>query len=136
MDPMILAAILGTGGFSAISAAVITGLFSRRKLGADATEIITKAAAGVVISMQAQLAFSEKSRQDDQASCARKMDHMARAHIQERNEWRKVLQLHVAWDALAIAKLAETGVEMPPTPPLTPAHRYVGDDGYPLTDVD
>jgi hypothetical protein len=86
--------------------------------------------------MQLQLDAAEKARKADQASNKRKIDHMARAHVLERNEWRKVLQLHAAWDALAISKLAESGVTMPPVPPLSPAQRYVGDDGHPLTDVD
>lgn len=139
-------AALGAGGLGAILAAIVTGMFSKRKLGAEATEIITNAAAGVVTSMEAQLARSEKARQADQSAHeiemarithehAIAMTRMAEAHVKERDAWTKVLQLHVAWDALAISKLAELDMEMPNPPPLTPAQRFVDEHGYPVEEV-
>lgn len=120
----LVVAILGAGGLGAIAAAVITGLFSKRKLGAEATEIITKAAAGVVTNLE-----SENKRQ------AVRIDRMIEehrtamralvdSHAEEMEEVRRVLQLHVAWDAIAIAKMASLGEEMPPAPPLLPARRF------------
>lgn len=143
----VVVGLLGVGGLSAIAAAIATGLFSKRKLGAEATEIITNAAAGVVTSMQAQLDRSDRNRREDQVAHEAKMtelthDHalqmtrMAEAHVKERREWTRVLQLHVAWDALAISKLAELELEMPPTPPLQPAERFVDEHGYPIKGVD
>lgn len=131
-----IVAVLGAGGLGAIAAAIVTGLFSKRKLGAEATEIITNAAAGVVKSMEGQLARSEQARREDQAEHAREMAEMAAAHVAERNEWRKVLQLHVAWDVLAIQRMAEQNLdgkpELPPPPPVTPAQRFVDDAGFPI----
>lgn len=132
-----IVAVLGAGGLGAILAAVTTGLFSKRKLGAEATEIITNAATGVVKSMEGQLARAEKALRDSQAAHAAEMSRMAAAHIAERNEWRKVLQLHVAWDVLAIQKMSEAQLDgsspLPPPPPVTPAQRFVDDSGYPIT---
>lgn len=129
-------AVLAALGVGSVVTAVVTGLFSKRKLGAEATEIITNAASSVVKTLENQLARSERQCREDQVKHERQMNEMATAHIRERDEWRKVLQLHVAWDALAISKLAELHLQMPPTPPLTPAQRFVDDQGYPLGGVD
>lgn len=139
--------VLGAGGLGAIIAAVVTGLFSKRKLGAEATEIITNAAAGVVTSVQSQLDRSEQHRKDDQAAHelemakithahALSMTQMAHAHVQERKAWTQILQMHAAWDHLAIEKLLEYGVSLPPTPPLQPERKFVDDQGYPMEGVD
>lgn len=128
----LLLTILSAGGGGAIIAAIVSGLFSKRKLGAEAAEIISKAAAGVVINLEADVARQIKAREASETESRRRMDAMAAAHVAERSEWQRVLQLHVAWDALAIAKLAELDVELPPAPPLLPAQRHVDEAGYPL----
>lgn len=125
-------AILGAGGFGAIVAAIVTGLFSKKKLGAEAAEIISKAAAGVVTNLEAELTRQVKARESAQREHDAQMAKLAAAHVGEREEWRRVLQLHVAWDAIAIAKMAEFGVNLPPTPPLLPSTRHVDEEGYPL----
>ena len=130
--PTSFIALLGGGGIGAILVAIITGLFSRRKLGAEATEIITKAAAGVVTSLEAEVRRQADARRLDAERHNRERAEMAAAHVAERQEWQRVLQLHAAWDAIAIARLAEVDVALPPTPPLTPAQRHVDDQGYPL----
>src|SRR5689334_15396392 len=61
----LLIAALGAGGISAIIAAVVTGLFSKKKLGSEATEIITRAASGVVTSIEADMARREKFHQEE-----------------------------------------------------------------------
>lgn len=138
----IIIAVLAGGGVSAVVAAMVTGFFSKKKLGAEATEIITNAAAGVVTSMQGQLSRSDQARHDDQLRHERAMASMAEAHVKERREWQKVLQLHVAWDVMAIARMAEAAqsdsqiLPLPPPPPVTPAQRFVDDNGYPLNQVD
>ena len=124
MQPEIIVAILGTGGISAIVAAIVTGLFSKRKLGAEATEIITKAAAGVVTNLQSEIDRQVKARQDDALQAKAALEALMRSHAEEMEEVRRVLQLHVAWDAIAIARLGELGVELPPAPPLLPARRF------------
>jgi Glu-tRNA(Gln) amidotransferase subunit E-like FAD-binding protein len=142
MTTEIIIAVLGAGGVGAILAAIIAGLFSKRKLGAEATEIITKAAAGVVTNLQDELirqqglvtkvtqeAAIEHARlaeqnQADRQDAQDKMKEMAESHALEIEEVRRVLQLHVAWDAIAIAKMAEKGIDLPPAPPLLPARRF------------
>lgn len=105
----IIIAALSAGGLGAIVAAIVAGLFSKKKLGAEATEIITKAAAGVVTNLQAEIDRQVQLREG-----------LAMAHAAEMAEVRRVLQLHVAWDAIAIAKMAEVGIALPPAPPVLP----------------
>lgn len=132
-------AVLGAGGLGAVLAAVVTGVFTKRKLGAEATEIITKAAAGVVTNLQSEIQRQtgiidtmRSEYESEIAACESKMTAMARAHVAERDEWKRVLQLHVSWDAIALAKMADIGIELPPVPPLMPPKRYVDDDGMPI----
>lgn len=139
MSTDVLAIVLGSSGATAVVAAIITGLTTRRKLGAEATEIITKAAAGVVTNLNAEVVRVEAARRTDAtmyeaqiAAHEKKLEEMASAHVHEREEWRRVLQLHVAWDAIAIAKLSEVGIDLPDTPPLLPASRYVDSEGRPI----
>lgn len=120
MSPDIIVGVLGAGGIGAIAAAVITGLFSKRKLGAEATEIITKAAAGVVTNLQAEIDRQVHARQDDADRHTRAIETLIASHRAEMAEVRRALQFHVAWDALAIARLGDLGVHMPPAPPLLP----------------
>lgn len=134
----ILIGILGAGGLGAIATAVITGLFSKKRLGAEATEIITKAAAGVVTNLESEIDRQKEAREElvaehseERREWQRKIEELAEAHVAERKEWQRVLQLHVSWDAIAIAKMAEFGVDLPPTPPLLPAQRFVDEHGHP-----
>lgn len=124
MKPELIVAILGAGGLGAILAAIVTGLFSKKKLGAEATEIITKAAAGVVTNLQAEIDRQVSLRTDLVAAHTAAMAHLVAEHAEEMDEVRRVLQLHVAWDAIAIAKLGELGVDLPPAPPLLPARKF------------
>jgi 3-hydroxyacyl-CoA dehydrogenase len=103
----VVVAVLGAGGLSAILGAGITAMSSKRKLGAEATKIITDAAAGVVTSMEHQLERAQQALESAEQRHEAYMNRMASAHVRERDEWKRVLQLHVAWDALAISKLAE-----------------------------
>ena len=120
MSAAVVAALLGAGGLGAIIAAIVTGLFSKRKLGAEATEIITKAAAGVVTNMQAEIDRQVARNKELVSRHESDMDRVMTDHRREVAEMRRVLQLHVAWDAIAIAKMAEVGIELPPAPPLLP----------------
>lgn len=120
MSAGVIAALLGAGGLGAIVAAIVTGLFSKRKLGAEATEIITKAAAGVVTNMQAEIDRQVARNEDLLKTHEAAMNRLVESHDREMEDVRRVLQLHVAWDAIAIAKLGELGVKLPPAPPLLP----------------
>lgn len=120
MTGSLLAALLGVGGLGAIVAAIVTGLFSKRKLGAEATEIITKAAAGVVTNMQAEIDRQVRLNDALIAQHSAEMQGLVRSHRQELEEIRRTLQLHVAWDAIAVERLGAAGIVLPATPPLLP----------------
>lgn len=120
MNGGVLAIILGTISSSAVVAAIVTGLFSKRKLGAEATEIITKAAAGVVTNMQAEIDRQVHRNEELVTQHQLEMAAMAARHEREMSEVRQVLQLHVAWDLIAIAKMKDLGIDLPPAPPLLP----------------
>lgn len=126
MSAAVVAALLGAGGLGAIVAAVVTGLFSKRKLGAEATEIITKAAAGVVTNMQAEIDRQMARNKELVERHERDMGRVMTDHKREVEDMRRVLQLHVAWDTIAIAKMAEVGVDLPPAPPLLPPGPHQG----------
>lgn len=119
MSTDVVVAVLGTLGIGSVAGAIVAGLFSRKKLGADATKVITEAAAGVVADLRAEL-----GRADDKVTRAEaKVAKLVLAFEAERETWRRVLQLHVAWDAIAIAKvnaMCKPGDELPPAPPLLP----------------
>lgn len=150
----IIVAILASTAVSSVVVAVVTGYFSKKrvqgeadKFGADASDIIQKAAAGVVTSIREDNARIreeqtaeriehirktdeiERRAEETVASAERKMDKMATEHEAELEHIRRVLQLHVAWDAMAVAKLAQANiVDLPPAPPLLPPGRR--DRGY------
>lgn len=123
--------LLGGGGIASIIGAVIAGLFSKRKLGAEATKIITDAASGVVSDLRTQLDNERLDWNKDRIALEQKAtDALAMAETNaaetkriksewraERVEWRRVLQLHVAFDHLAIARLTEAGVDLGMDPP-------------------
>lgn len=120
----LIVALGGAAGVAAIITAIITGFASKRKLGAEAAEIITQAAAGVVKNLQAEIDRQVTVREDQARQYVETIDAIVESHEEEMDEVRRVLQLHVAWDAIAIAKMAEFGVDLPEAPPLLPARRF------------
>ena len=123
MQTETIVALLGGGGIAAIISAVVAGLFSKKKLGAEATEIITKAAAGVVTNMQAEIDRQIEARKALVLEHRQSITDLMAAHDRELDEVRRVLQLHVAWDAMVKAICAEHGIDLPPVPPLLPPLR-------------
>lgn len=113
MTTEIIVAALASGGLGAILVAIVNGIFSKRKLGAEATEIITRAAAGVVESLEGQL----KAQRD-------LMRMQTEAYEKERAEWAMeraesiaAWKRHIAWDEAVIARVeAEAGIKLPPAP--------------------
>ena len=112
MESDVIVQLLGSAVLAAIAGAIINGIINRRKLGAEATEIITKAASGVVERLEA-----ERSRIANDNVVLR--ERVAALEAREEAD-RAVLQLHAAWDHLAVQKLAELGIELPAPPPLSP----------------
>ena len=124
MTTQYLVAILGSLGIGAVLAAIVTGLFSRRKLSADAAEIITKAAAGVVTNMQAEIDRQVRRNHELITEHEGFITRLMESHTAEIEEFRRVLHLHVAWDSIAIAEMAKIGIELPPAPPLLPTRQF------------
>lgn len=127
----VLVAALGAGSIGAVLAALVTGLFTKRKLGAEATEIITKAASGVVESLNAEVArvntrlsTALSEHEADRARHARERAADRARFTRELEDRDRVLQLHVAWDMLVRAKLAEHDIDVPEPPPLKPPLRH------------
>lgn len=122
----IIVAALGAGGVGAIGAAIITGFFSKRKLGAEAAEIITKAAAGVVTQLRDELTRANDQLTRQREEQERIVMAIKRDHEIELEDVRAVLQLHVAWDTLALTELSKIGINLPPVPPLLPPRLQKG----------
>lgn len=116
----ILIGVLGTLGLGAVGAAVITGIFSKKKLSADATEIITRAATSVVEGLnddnrRLKEALDEHRIQLARQERLRQADHDEFGRVLE--EHRAVLQLHTAWDQIVKERLAIAGISDIPDPP-------------------
>jgi len=131
MTTDLIVAILGGTGLGAVAGAVVNGMFSKRKLGAEATEIITQAASGVVKDVTAELERKSiemarmRSEHSEQLVQMRQehnsqLERILADHIEEMDAVRVVLQLHVAWDAVAIQELGRIGITLPEPPPLYP----------------
>ena len=128
--------LLGSAAFAAVIVAVINAVVTRRKLGAEATKIITDAASGVVERVEAdnkRLRESDVRKTQRIADLEERVDHLEdqeRAWEREREDWLRVLELHSAWDLLAIAKLrgVTPPIDLPDPPPLTPPIRHTRPD--------
>lgn len=128
---VILVAILGSTALSS----VVSVIASRRKLGAEtgalsatATETITKAASAVLQESRddnARLRAENATLRIKQAEDEIRIDRLEQQALVDRrksDDWVRVLQLHAAWDTLAIAKVREAipPIDLPDAPPLTP----------------
>ncbi len=109
----IIAAVLG----STVMAAVVNALAGRRKLGADATKVITEAAGGVV----ERLEHENGRLQQRVQRLELEVDDMKR----QRHIWHELLLIHAGWDHLAIEKLRAAGDEVGDAPPLTPPPVFI-----------
>lgn len=144
--------LFGSAGLAAIVLAVINAIVTKRKtdaetgqLSASATQVITDAASGVVKDIRVD---NERLREEN--ASMRRSERILEARVddledelaelrREREEWRRVLIVHGAWDALAIAAVREAipPIDLPDVPPLTPPVQarpsrrvsLLGDDG-------
>lgn len=117
MSTDLVVAILASTSLGAIASSIIAGAFTRRKLGADATEVITRAASGVVERLEAEVKRGVADRAKEVSEITRELTRVKAEWTKEREATRRVLQLHVAFDQLAIAKLAEAGINLGMEPP-------------------
>lgn len=100
-----LTGILTSAVVAAVLAAVVTGLFTRRKLSAEATKIITDAASGVVADLRAERASDQLELR------GLKAENRAQANA---------LRVHSVWDRQAYEALQRQGIILPEPPPLYP----------------
>lgn len=127
--------VLVSSGLATIVVAVINAVATRRKLGSEATKIITDAAGGFVSTIQLDNArLREQAARDAEriAALERRVDefedferHLAdreRKWDRQRRELDRALQSHAAWDRAAIAKLKslDPPIYLPTPPPLLP----------------
>lgn len=117
MSTDLVVAILASTSIGAIVSSIIAGVFSKKKLGADATEVITRAASGVVERLEAEVKRGAADRAREVSELTHELARVKAEWAKEREDWRRVNQLHVAFDVLAIAKLAEAGIELGMEPP-------------------
>lgn len=129
MNPWIQ--LLGSGGLAAVAVVVVNALAQRRNLGsqtartdaetqrtdAETDEIIAKTARGLVADVQADLA-RQKAINTELWERVEELERYA-------DEWRRVLELHSAWDLMAISKLRECKppITFPMPTPLTPPNK-------------
>lgn len=113
----LLIGLLGGGSLATIVSSLVMSLSNRRKLGADATEIITRAATGVVTRLEQEIVRKQGEHDAEVTELRGKLDRIIREWKDERESVRRTLQLHVAFDQLAIAKLAEAGIVIGMDPP-------------------
>jgi hypothetical protein len=114
MDPEFVANMLFSVGGAAIVAAVINAIMGRKKLSAEATQIITEAAGGFVQKVEA-----DNARLRSELSTAKaRIDGLERRE----DEARHYQQVHVAIDVMMLRRLRELahGEDFPEPPPLYP----------------
>lgn len=120
--------MLGAGGGAMVLLALINAFVTRRHRGAEtenlsatATKAITDAASGVVERIEGDN-IRLRVRVEQLEAATAQHDRDREAWALERQEWRRALQVHVSWDALAISRLAaaDPPIDLPAAPPLTP----------------
>lgn len=104
--------ILSGGAVGAVLVTIANGLFSKRKLSAEATKIITDAAAGVAAELRIDNASARREAQEARAEVVQ-----LRASVRQLEA---ITTVHSFWDSQAYEALKEQGIDMPPPPPLYP----------------
>lgn len=114
----ILQALAALGGLAGI-AAIINAVMGKRKIGAEATEIIERAAAGVVTRLEGEIQRKD-ARIDELQTREDELEQRVSDLEREREAQRHTNQEHVAWDYVAWRELQGHGTELDPPPPLYP----------------
>lgn len=115
-------------GIGGILLALVNGLFTKRKLSAEATKIITDAASGVVQNLRdenARVIASNTVLGVKVAELTVKVEHQ-QVQIEQGQRIQRVqseaLAVHAFWDQQAVSICAEQGINLPAPPPLTTIH--------------
>ena len=112
-----LAALVGVG-VGSIVVAFINGLFSKRKLSAEATKIITGAASEVVEIQKAELARVIASNTLLNGKVEAQQIQLEEVQRVLRSQ-AAALEVHAFWDLQAVGIALKHGIDLPPPPPLT-----------------
>lgn len=108
---------LGLVGVGGVLVALVNGLFSKRKLSADATKIITDAASGVVERLR-----DENLRVSAELATVREAQQAAQRREAERDRRERerdhALLLHGYWDQQVFTMARDQGITLPEPPPL------------------
>lgn len=108
MNPVLQ--LLGSGALGALLLAVVNGVFSKRKLSAEATNIITKAASGVVERLE-----KENTRQSVKLEAQQvTIDGLVRVQRVQG----EAIAIHAFWDNQAFSVARDHGIDLPEPPPL------------------
>jgi hypothetical protein len=132
MDPQLLVTALVSAGGATILVAIINAFFNRRKLSAEATQIITQAAAGTVENIMKDNAelrreLGEVKRQLEELREAQRLaEQLERAHALHEDRWRWHMERWHRYVARLLVELRAAGVRNieeppPPWPDLSPA---------------
>jgi hypothetical protein len=104
-------------GLGSIVAAVIAGLFSKRKLSAEATKIITEAASDVVEIQKGEIARVSVTVDQLRAEVRAAQDREKERDKRERERDHAIL-LHGFWDTQVFTMARDQGITLPEPPPL------------------
>ena len=105
-------AVLGSSVLASILGAIVAGFFNRRKLGADATQVLTDAASGVVQRLEEENKRIIASNRD----LAKRVSDLE----QEMRKMTAAITVHQDWDRRAARKLRANGIQIEDPPPLSP----------------
>ncbi len=135
MDSALMIQVLGTMLGSTVLVSLLTAYLNRRKLGAEATDLITKAATGVVGNVTAdndRLRAEAVKRDERIAELEGRLDRMElreRQHYADMMSIRETLQEHAEYDSRMLSRLEELDpqarVVFRQVPPLLPPHLRV-----------
>lgn len=109
--------LLTAVGVGSVITALVTGLFGKRKLSADATKIITEAAGGLVKDLRDENARHIASN----ASLTERLAALERRELerdQRERERDHAILLHGYWDQQVFTMARDQGLALPEPPPL------------------
>lgn len=125
----ILLAVLAMVGSGGIGAAVVNAISNRRRLnsegekfGAEATKIITDAAAGTVTLLEARVTAVTEERE-------REVKRLIHEHNAQMETVWGFFARHTQWDMDVVQRLQQYGVTVQPPPPLPEGPELVDEKG-------
>lgn len=108
---------LTSAAAGALLLAVVNGFFAKRKLSAEATDIITKAASGVVERLESENARVIASNATLSGKVEAQQTRLDDFHRILRAQ-SDALAIHAFWDRQAVTIAADHGIALPEPPPL------------------